>query len=250
MSKDDVDFCLTTPTSSAMSTLNRFAALFSFSFSPMDLNERVNFNGTLGADRETRHAPPDLTNDITTLMESLNENNVYRFQKRRVSGDDIGGAVKDVILTGLHNLTEGEKTPLTDYNEAVQHLQRRCGIMSVAEQAKSVSLRLLSKPTAAAAPSATTDPPVEIPTPMVTENKSQDYEGMSVDENVEEDERPTEIGQILDELADGVEDTTLLRLSEEDVALDMDEVVVEVEEQEEPSDDDEDSEESGGLAED
>ena len=82
---------------------------------------------------------------------------------------------------------------------------------------------------------------------MVTENKSQDYEGMSVDENVEEDERPTEI---LEELADGVEDTTLLRLSEEDVALDMDEVVVEVEEQEEPSDDDEDSEESGGLAED
>ena len=63
-------------------------------------------------------------------------------------------------------------------------------------------------------------------------------------------ERPTKIGQILDELADGVEDTTLLRLSEEDVALDMDEVVVEVEEQEEPSDDDKDSEESGGLAED
>ena len=41
----------------------------------------------------------------------------------------------------------------------------------------------------------------------------------------------------------------VMRLSEEDVALDMDEVVVEVEEQE-PSDDDEDSEESGGLAED
>ena len=121
--------------------------------------------------------------------------------------------------------------------------------MSVTEQAKSVSLWLLSKPTAAAAPSATTDPPIKIPTPMVTENKSQDYEGMSVDENVEEDEHPTEIGQILDKLADGVEDTTLLRLSEEDVALDMDEVVVEVEE-EELSDDDKDSEESGGLAED
>ena len=121
--------------------------------------------------------------------------------------------------------------------------------MSIAEQAKSVSLQLLSKPTAAAAPSATTNPPIETPTLMVTENKSQDYEGMSADEN-EEDKCPTEIRQILDELADGVEDTTLLRLSEEDVALDMDEVVVEVEEQEEPSDDDEDSEESGGLAED
>ena len=118
--------------------------------------------------------------------------------------------------------------------------------MSVAEQAKSVSLRLLSQPTATTGPSVTTYTPVETPTPMVTENSSQDYEGMSVDEN----ERPTEIGHILDELADGVEDTTLLRLSEEDVALDMDEVVVEVEEQEELSDDDEDSEESGGLAED
>ena len=177
-------------------------------------------------------------------MESLDANNVYRFQKGRILGDDTGGAVKDVVLTGLHNLTEGEKTPLTDYNEAVQHLQCRRGIMSVAEQAKSVSLRLLSQPTAATGPSVTIDP-----MPMVTENKSQDYEAMSVDEN-EEDEHPTEFGQILDELADGVEDTTLLRLSEEDVPLDMDEVLVEVEEQEEPSDDDEDSEESGGLAED
>jgi hypothetical protein len=48
----------------------------------------------------------------------------------------------------------------------------------------------------------------------------------------------------------GVEDTPLLRLSEEDVALDMNEVVMEVEEQEEPSDDDEDSQECGALAED
>ena len=70
---------------------------------------------------------------------------------------------------------------------------------------------------------------------------------MSVDED--EDESPTEIGQILDELTDGFEDPTLLRLSEEDVALDMDEVVVETEELEElyDSDDDDDSE-SGGLA--
>jgi hypothetical protein len=38
---------------------------------------------------------------------------------------------------------------------------------------------------------------------------------------------------------------TLLRLSEEDVALNMDEVIVEVEEVEEPSDLDEDDSESG-----
>ena len=182
-------------------------------------------------------------------MESLDVNNVYCYQKGRILGDDTGGAVKDIVLIGLHNLTEGEKTPLTNYNKAVQHLQCRHGIMSVAEQVKSVSLQLLSQPTATTGPSVTTYTPVETPTLMVTENNSQDYEGMSVDEN-DEDERPTEIRQILDELADEVEDTTLLRLSEEDVALDMDEVVMEVEEQEELSDDDEDSEESGGLAED
>ena len=58
----------------------------------------------------------------------------------------------------------------------------------------------------------------------MTEDKSLDYEDMSVDEN--EDISPTEIGQILDELTDGFEDP---RLSEEDVALDMDEVVLETE---------------------
>ena len=44
-------------------------------------------------------------------MDSLNENNVYRLTKGRVLGDDTGGAVKDVVLTGLHSLTEGEKDP-------------------------------------------------------------------------------------------------------------------------------------------
>jgi len=77
-------------------------------------NTARNFNDTLGADQGTRHAPPDLTNDIVTLMDSLNENNVYRLQKGRVLGEDTGGTVKDVILAGLHSLTEGKKTPLTE----------------------------------------------------------------------------------------------------------------------------------------
>ena len=83
----------------------------------MDLNGRVDFNDTLGVDQGTQHAPPNLTNDIVTLMESLNENNVYHFQKGRVLDEDTGSTVKDVILVGLHNFTEGKKTPLTEYNE-------------------------------------------------------------------------------------------------------------------------------------
>jgi len=69
---------------------------------------------------------------------------------------------------------------------------------------------------------------------------------MLVDENEgEPEEGPTELERILDELADRVPELTLLRLDEEDVALDMDEVVVDViDDEEEESSDDDDSEES------
>ena len=128
--------------------------------------------------------------------------------------------------------------------------QRRRGIISVAKQAESVSpsRQISSQPTTTTGHSlsaATFETRTSLVT--VTEDKSLDYEDMSVDKD--EDESPTEIWQILDELTDGFEDPTLLRLSEEDVVLDMDEVVVETEELEElyDSDDDGDSE-SGGLA--
>jgi hypothetical protein len=178
-------------------------------------------------------------------MESLSDNDVYRLKQGRVLGEDTGGAVKDVILVGLQNLTEGEKTPLTEYNEAFQRLQRRRRIVSVAEQAQ--SLKPLPDPITATASSSTSVPLREDPAVPVGEYL-QDYENMSVEN--EEEEGPTEIEQILDELADGrVQEPTLLRLSEEDVALDMDEVVVDALE-EESSDSDEDSEASGGLGED
>ena len=99
-------------------------------------NIAQNFNDTLGADQGTQHTPPDSTNDIVALMESLNENSVYRLHKGRVLGEDTGGAVKDVILVGLHSLTEGIKTPLTEYNEAFKRLQCQHSMTYVAEQAK------------------------------------------------------------------------------------------------------------------
>ena len=40
-----------------------------------------NFNDTLGANQGTQHAPPDLTNDIATLVESLNDNDVYGIEQ-------------------------------------------------------------------------------------------------------------------------------------------------------------------------
>ena len=57
-------------------------------------------------------------------MESLDENNIYRIQKGRVLDED-DEPVKDVIMLGLQNLTEGNKNPLSDYNEAFRNLQAR-----------------------------------------------------------------------------------------------------------------------------
>ena len=56
-----------------------------------------------------------------------------------------------------------------------------------------------------------------------------------------------EIERILDELADGIPEPTLVRLGEEDVTLDMDEIMVDVvdEEESESSDSGGDSEEGG-----
>ena len=92
-------------------------------------------------------------------------------------------------------------------NEAIHHLQRSRGIISVAKQAESVSpsRQLSSQPTTTTGHSlsaATVETQTSLVT--VTEDKSLDYEDMSVDEM--EDESPTEIGQILNELRDGFED--------------------------------------------
>ena len=76
----------------------------------------------LGADQGTRHPPANLTEDITTLMQSLDENNVYKIQNGRVLDDD-DEPIKDVIATGLRNLVEGNKNLLSEYNEAFRNFQ-------------------------------------------------------------------------------------------------------------------------------
>ena len=57
-------------------------------------------------------------------MESLDENNVYRIKKGRVLDED-DEPIKDVIAVGLQNLVEGNKNPLSEYNEAFWNLQAR-----------------------------------------------------------------------------------------------------------------------------
>jgi hypothetical protein len=75
------------------------------------------FNSVLGADQGTRHAPPDLTNDIQALISSLEEHKVYKIIPGRVLKGE-NEPVKDVVAIGLQNLTEGAKNPLSECNTA------------------------------------------------------------------------------------------------------------------------------------
>jgi len=183
-------------------------------------------NDTLGGDQGTKHAPPDLKADIESLMSSLDENNIYRIQKGRIIKDE--DIVKDVVAVGLQNLTSGEKNPISDYNTAFKRLQMRRKMIPV-------SLTMLQGRSAGPIAHPPT-PPVQLPlTPS------------EADEDAEEDlvtEQVSEVEQILQDLANGVVDETLPRLTEEDVAFDMDEVVVEEEEVVDDDDDETDEDES------
>ena len=88
-----------------------------------------------------------------------------------------------------------------------------------------------------------TTPPIESPTAILAGNDLQDSGDMLVEESTG-DKEPTEIDRILDDLADGVPELSLLRLSKEDVALDMEEVVMDNGGEESQASDDDDSEES------
>ena len=80
-------------------------------------------NNALGGDQGTKHAPPDLEDDIESLMSSLDEHQVYQIQKgQMVKEEEI---VKDVVGIGLQSLTAGEKSPLNEYNAAFRRLQQR-----------------------------------------------------------------------------------------------------------------------------
>ena len=85
--------------------------------------------------------------------------------------------------TALLRLAEGGRTPLTKYNEAIQSLQCRRSMMSIAKQ-KSQFWCQWSSDSWTNTPSPTTNPPLENPAATPDRN---DSEGMLVDEDVEEE---------------------------------------------------------------
>ncbi|KXN91905.1 hypothetical protein AN958_11207 [Leucoagaricus sp. SymC.cos] len=81
------------------------------------------FHDVLGADQGTRHAEPDLTKDIEALMDCLEDYGIYDIQPGRVIKG--GGPVPDAVGVGYRNLTQGNRNPLTEFNETFRELQER-----------------------------------------------------------------------------------------------------------------------------
>ncbi|KAK1220264.1 hypothetical protein PQX77_017000 [Marasmius sp. AFHP31] len=80
-----------------------------------------NMANTVGeASQGTRHAAADLSNDIDTIMGSLEHHQVYQIIQGRVLDND-DPPVKDVISEGITQLSG----PLREYNAAFKSLQAR-----------------------------------------------------------------------------------------------------------------------------
>ncbi|KAJ7573000.1 hypothetical protein C8J56DRAFT_1008478 [Mycena floridula] len=151
--------------------------------------------GSLGIDIGSRHAPPDLVDDIDRLMKSLDENNVYRLTKGRVLDDD-DKPVPDVMSVGLQNLTDSTSNPLVEYNKAFLRLQARRRMKPLVGE-----------------------PPDLEPNISATENDIQDIGGDASDDEEPEDD---ELADLFDGDGDDDDEDTLGLNTAADVSLDMD----------------------------
>jgi hypothetical protein len=164
-----------------------------------------------------KHAPPDLRSDIQSLMNSLDEHKVYRILKGRMLKDDE--LAKDVIGVGLQNLTTGDKNPLAEYNGALRRLQKRRNMNPVTLTVVQEPSELTTHPSTPQPRPSTSETSVTLST--VLDEVVDDDKGSSIPEEL------NEIEQILDDLETGLVEESLLCLTEDDVAYDMDEVLVE-----------------------
>lgn len=162
-------------------------------------------------------------------MDSLNEHNVYRIQPGRVLNEGDGEPCKDTITVGVQSLTAGTKNPLSEYNEAFRLLQRRRKIIPVSAQAKSTPSHAPNDTTEAIKVKTQMDTRTDILSHGQQEPRGRDnpfIDSIQGDENIQEEEVITEVARILEDLENGIVDSTLARLGAEDIALDMDDTFV------------------------
>ncbi|KAJ7289061.1 hypothetical protein C8J57DRAFT_1627382 [Mycena rebaudengoi] len=173
-------------------------------------------NMDLGARQGSKHATPDLWEDIAVLMESLDEHDVYTLTEGRVLDDDEQ-PVPDIVSDGMAALIHGSAiTPLAEFNAQFNVLRERRRVTPVSE--------LMSLINTTGSPGAFI--PVVGGDDMQTD--SEPVVGASSDSALDNDE-PPELVDVdnSDDAEDDDEDLfadspTLTRFNEGDVDLDMD----------------------------
>lgn len=118
----------------------------------------ASINEDLGARQGNKHAIPDLNKDISSLMASLQEHEVYVEKEGRVLDDDEL-PVPDVLSAGAASLTHGLiNNPLDEFNAQFDQLRKRRGLVTVASLAQYLPDAALGTPPATQLPSNATDP--------------------------------------------------------------------------------------------
>ncbi|EDR00314.1 uncharacterized protein LACBIDRAFT_314453 [Laccaria bicolor S238N-H82] len=188
----------------------------------IDVLRRVakKIHSELGSQLGSKHTIPDLHKDIQTLMDALNEHEVYVVKDGRVL-DANDTPVPNVISTGLVALAHGNATnPLAEFNAQYDSLCERRKLVPIS------NLCLISANTHH--PESSTAVPIPVITEQIPANETgseDEYEGLPqlAITSDSEDEEDREDPYDKDLFADS---PTLTRLEEEDVALEMDDLVL------------------------
>ncbi|KAG6908630.1 hypothetical protein DXG01_003955 [Tephrocybe rancida] len=190
-------------------------------------------NHMFGDDQGTWHAPPDLTEDIESLMSSLEEYKVYHVVQGRVLEDNEQPTV-DIISFGLSNMMDNSKSPLTEYIKnftSLQNQRRKTPIIIPSSSTTPSNSNSVSgtpsmpnpDPIQLAQPQPTSDTPSYLqPIGTAVNGASGDVEPDDESDYGGNEDMTTELAQILNDIENGYIEPTLTRDEAEDVSLDMD----------------------------
>ena len=156
----------------------------------------------------SKHMIPKLDKDITLLMDSLDEHDVYMLQEGRVL-DDNEKPVPDILSAGMAALTHGSSiSPLAEFNQQFAILRERRRLTPIADL-----LPLLEQTALPGTADSDSDAPVTISSDGTGNAPADGLDDSDSNEEPSEDEE-------LDALF--LASPTLTRFDAADVSLDMD----------------------------
>ncbi|KAJ6584712.1 hypothetical protein B0H19DRAFT_1059083 [Mycena capillaripes] len=171
-------------------------------------------NVELGTQQGSKHATPDLAEDIAALMASLDKHDVYIEKEGHVLDDDEK-PVPDVISVGMAALTHGTSTtPLAEFNQQFDILRERRRLTPVADLLGLINPSGIPRP-------ATSD----APTPNTSTEADDEYADLPALEEPEDSGDELGNDEPVDEEDLFAESPTLTYFDEGDVDLDMDAVL-------------------------